>query len=432
VILIPKKPSSLRTLLGLSSFQILAMFRRGMFYTFLSIYFSEFLNLSVTETTLYATLPMIMNVVFQNFIWGPLSDKIQKRKTFVILGEVLAGIGTILVWFIHSVISNLIIAGYVIIFGLMCIEAFWSMSNIGWSALISDIYPSKERTKVMGQLSSIGGFGRIIGITIGGLLYNYGFGFRDGPLFWVASMVMFVSAFPMLLTPEGGITLMKIEEDFSSEISQDQPNNHKNIFLIFILALIFINFGRNSLAVPYSQYLVLDSGFNIDSITLSYVANMRSIAVLLIGFSAGPLSKKFGHAKTLIIGALVAIISILFTALTDNLVLIFVGSFLMGTSEVIIVAAAYSIASILIPLKKRAKLFGLYNTTFFLSWGLASTIISGPLIDLLIIGGFTEVFAYQSAFIVSAFITSIGLVLFVGLEFWLVKHNNHYEKSEKI
>ena len=401
-----------------------------MFYTYLSIYFREFLILSVTETTLYATLPMIMSVIFQNFVWGPLSDKFQKRKALIIFGEVLAGIGTTLVWFIHSLFSNLILAGYAIIIGLMCIEAFWSMSNIGWSALISDLYPSKERTKVMGQLSSIGGFGRIIGITIGGLLYDNGYGFRNGPLFIVASLVMFISTVPMVLPPEGGINPEKTETRISSEVSENKHINYKTIFFVFILALLFINFGRNSLAVPYSQYLVLDSGFNVDSVLLSWIANMRSIAVLIIGFLAGPLSKKFGHSRTLILGVAVAIISILFTALSDNLTFIFVGSFLMGTSEVIIVAAAYAIASILIPANRRAKLFGLYNTTFFLSWGLACTLISGPLIDMLIITGSADIFAYQLAFIVSALITGIGLLIFLGLEIWLYRHKNHYEDND--
>ncbi|MFX1287125.1 MAG: MFS transporter, partial [Promethearchaeota archaeon] len=141
------------TFIGLSSFQLLAMFRRGMFYTYLSLYMLDFLHLSATETTLYATLPMIISVIFQNFVWGPLSDKFQRRRSLIILGEVLAGIGTITVWFVHSILSNLLLAGYVIIIGLMCIEAFWSMSNISWSALISDIYPSKERSKIMGQLT---------------------------------------------------------------------------------------------------------------------------------------------------------------------------------------------------------------------------------------------------------------------------------------
>jgi len=378
----------------------------------------DFLLLSVTETTLYATLPMIMSVIFQNFVWGPLSDRFQKRRTFIILGEVLAGIGTIAVWFVHSIVSNLLIAAYVIIVGLMCIEAFWSMSNISWSALISDIYASKERSKIMGQLTSVGGFGRIIGITIGGILYNNGFGFRDGPLFIVAALVMFISSIPMIFAPEGGITYIKKIEDENNE-KPSQNFNFKTIFIVFIISLTFINFGRNSIATIYSQYLYLDTGFNVDSILLSYIANTRSVAVLTIGFLAGTLSKKFGHSRTLILGVILAIFALITTGLTDNLTLIFVGSFFIGTAEVIIYAASYVIASNLIPSKVRAKLFGVYNTTFFLSWGLACTLISGPLIDFLINSGFEEVMSYQAAFIVGALITGIGLIIFLVLEIWL-------------
>ena len=71
--------------------------------------------MSVTETTLYATLPMIMNVLFQTFMWGPISDKFQRRRLLVISGEILAGIGTLTVFFIHSAFSNLYMAGYIII-----------------------------------------------------------------------------------------------------------------------------------------------------------------------------------------------------------------------------------------------------------------------------------------------------------------------------
>ncbi len=422
-----KRYSLRKTFIGLSSFQLLAMFRRGLFYTYLSIYLRDFLHLSVTETTLYATLPMIMSVIFQNFVWGPLSDKFQKRRTFIILGEVLAGVGTTLVWFIHSIFSNLIIAGYVIIFGLMCIEAFWSMSNISWSALISDIYPSVERSKVMGQLTSVGGFGRIIGISIGGILYNSGFGFRDGPLFFVASLVMLASTIPMLFTPEGGTHFeQKLEEDINNKPTKN--DNFKVIFIIFLISLIFINFGRNSIATIYSQYLILESGFGVDSLMLSFIANARSLAVLTIGFIAGILSRRFGHSRTLILGAILAIIALTITALTTTLPFIFMGNFLLGMSEVIIFASSYAIASDLIPSRIRAKWFGMYNTTFFLSWGLSCTIISGPLIDFLIGEGFGEVFAYQTAFLVGALITGIGLIIFLALEIWIKLKNNIVKK----
>jgi len=401
------------------------MFRRGLFYTYLSIYLRDFLKLSVTETTLYATLPMIMSVIFQNFVWGPLSDKFQRRRTFIILGEILAGIGTISVWGIHSVFTDFILAGYAVIIGLTCIEAFWSMSNIGWSALISDLYPSLERSKVMGQLTSIGGLGRIVGISIGGLLYDNGYGFRNGPLFIVASLVMFISILPMLLTPEGGINNQQTIEFHHNDGNINNVINYKTIFLIFTVALVFINFGRNSIATIYSQFLILDDGFAVDSILLSYIANMRSLAVLLIGFTAGMLSKRFGHSQTLILGTILSILSLIITALTSSLILLFIGSFLIGTGEVIIYASSYAIASDLIPEKIRAKLFGVYNTTFFLSWGLACTVISGPIIDFLLNKGVNEVFSYQVAFLVGALICVIGLLIFIFLQLWM-----RYKKVE--
>jgi hypothetical protein len=75
---------------GLSSFQTLAMFRRGLFYTFLSLYIREFLGLTVTETTLFATIPMAASSLCQMFVWGSVSDRLKVRRTMIIVGEVLA------------------------------------------------------------------------------------------------------------------------------------------------------------------------------------------------------------------------------------------------------------------------------------------------------------------------------------------------------
>ena len=149
----PKKHSK-GVFLNLSSFQMLAMFRRGLFYTFLSIYMRYYLGLSVTATTLYASIPMVLSSIFQMFVWGRLSDKLQRRRSFIIMGEIIAGTLLLITYWIHASISDLKTAGYVIIIGLSIIEIFWSMSNIGWSALVSDLYPSKERSRVMAQLSS--------------------------------------------------------------------------------------------------------------------------------------------------------------------------------------------------------------------------------------------------------------------------------------
>ncbi|WP_371803232.1 MFS transporter [Candidatus Lokiarchaeum ossiferum] len=441
--IVKSKVGGSRMFIGLSSFQMLAMFRRGLFYTFLSIYMRYYLELTVTQTTLYATLPMVASSICQMFVWGRISDRLQKRRTLIIIGEVIAGILLLITFWVHRAFDNLTTAGFVIIIGLTVIEVFWSMSNIGWSALVSDLYPSKERSRVMAQLTSIGGIGRILGIFLGGFLYegfftfNYeGWGFREGILFYLAAAAMFLSTLPMIfMVPEGGVS-SKIDVDNASLTepqlhvsATDKQNSKENssrlliIFVIFIISMVFINFGRNSVAVTYSQYLNIEGLFSVDvnSRMISYIANVRSFATILVGIFAGRLSKKFGHGITLLIGSAMALFYLFLTAIGSQLWIIFFGSFLAGASEVIIMAAAYAFAADLIPETRRAKLFGIYNATFFLSWGLASTLVTGPLVDSLISQGNSDQFAYQAGFYVGMAITFVGMLIFGGLLFYKKK-----------
>ncbi|MHA1396908.1 MAG: MFS transporter, partial [Candidatus Heimdallarchaeaceae archaeon] len=71
----------------------MAMFRRGIFYFFLSIYLKEYLHVTNTEMTLFATLPMIANIFSQSFIWGRISDKFKKRRLLIVFGESYAAVG---------------------------------------------------------------------------------------------------------------------------------------------------------------------------------------------------------------------------------------------------------------------------------------------------------------------------------------------------
>ena len=100
-----------------------------------------------------------------------------------------------------------------------------------------------------------------------------------------------------------------------------------------------------------------------------------------------------------------------------NLKMIVLSNFIAGFSEVIIMVSSYSFVSILIPPEKRGKLFAIFNATYFLSWGLAGTLIAGPIIDWLIIIGKPEVFSYQMSFIAAAGITFIGLAFLGYLTF---------------
>jgi len=237
-----KFTTPLRLFFGLASFQMLAMFRRGLFYAYLSIYLRHHLGLSVTETTLFATLPMILNVLAQTFVWGGVSDRYQLRRTLIIIGELSAAVGTLFIWYLHRRFLNPIASGYTIIFGLTVIELFWSMSNISWSALVSDIYTEQERSRIQGRLTSMGGVGRLIGVWIGGLLYDglglryEGWGFFEGPLFFVASGVMVISVVPLFFLPEGGIGSNPPSAQARPHQQDAQPS--VAIFMIFLAGMV--------------------------------------------------------------------------------------------------------------------------------------------------------------------------------------------------
>jgi MFS family permease len=419
--------ATLRTFIGLSSFEMLAMFRRGLFYAYLSIYLRHYLGLSVTETTLFATLPMVLNVLAQMLVWGRISDRFQLRRTLIIVGEILAAIGTVVIWFVHRHFSDPVAAGFAIILGLTVIEIFWSMSNISWSALVSDIYDQEERSRVQGRLSSMGGLGRIAGIWIGGLLYDgmgfryAGWGFNEGLLFFVAAGVMFISTIPLFLLPEGGINLTHPADSPDSRL--DDGRSSIAVYMSFLTGMAFINFGRNSIAIIFAQYLTLESGLAVDSQTLAHIINTQSLSIVVLGWTAGAICRRLGNGATLIFGTATAIAALFILVETTSLPMIYASSFLRGVGDALILAAAYTIASTLIPPEMRGRLFAWFNGTFFLSFGLGGTLIAGPIVDGLISSGHSHSWAYRMSFASAAGLTTIGLFIQASLFYYLKRQN---------
>lgn len=410
-----------KIILGLSSFQFMAMARRGLFYTFLALYLRIGLGLSVTATTLLASLTMIMNSSSQAFLWGKISDKYQARTSLVVIGETIAALGYILVYFVHVILlesSGPTSAAYSIIAGLTLLEFFWSMSNLGWSALISDLTTSRERGKLMSVISSIGGVGRIVGITVSGVLYNWGgdaAGFKSGVLFYFASAIMLVSAFILWFSTRSlkQSSIIHYEQAMPTRQSQSSKKHSSVIFYWFLASIFVVGLGIYSILQIFVFYVELDSPIGATSFDIVMIRNSASAATIIASLLAGTLADKFGRKNALGLGLFLAAITPILYLLARDVTQMIVINSLSGISMGLINVVGYLVAADLIPAEYRGKLFGRYNAVTYISFGVAGTFIGGPIADYLIHVGTTEVMAYVATFQVASGVALAGFILFM-------------------
>ena len=172
--------TSEKTFFNLGLFQFLSFVRRGVFYTFMINYIFGLMP-AVIYTALLGTLDMLASALGQNLLWGRIADRYNLRAKLVIAGESIAAIAYLIVFQIHKFLIDSqanFSAGLSLILGLAILEFFWSMSDVGWAALLTDVTTAKNRAGIVGALNFIASLGRMIGINFAGFLYNDGEGFR--------------------------------------------------------------------------------------------------------------------------------------------------------------------------------------------------------------------------------------------------------------
>ena len=420
-----------KSYLGLSAFQFLAYFRRGLFYSFLPIYLHFFLGLSITESTFYVTFAMISSSIGQSLVWGRISDRLYNRKIMIFTAEIIAAIGHILVWYLHLIAFTYspIYAAWTIILGLTFIEFFWSASNVAWAALISDIFAQEKRSSIMGTLSGIGGFGRIFGVIAAAVFLSAG-GFRGGGfyygyLFIITAVVISATAIIIMLTISDKDLTYRDEQII--ELNSNGDKSKKNFyfdltfFIVFLITLAFINFGRNSVNVIQDFFLI--AKFNVNDANLGIFESLRAALSIIAGFSTPLLIKKFGDWKVFLISPIIVIfcfVGFIFSPIMD--MTFFFGA-MIWTAQVTITASAYGIISSKVPSKLRGKYFGYYNAVFFLSFGAGATLVTGPISDYLISIQFSQVLAYSYAYLGAAILIVFGLILGFRLFFQSSEEN---------
>jgi len=417
-------PVEKSTLLGLWSFQFLTFLRRGVFYTFMYIYLFGLMG-NVTTTAALGTLTMLMSTAGQNMVWGRISDRYRLRAKLVVLGEMLAGIAYIVVFLIHRSFvdwANNIAAGLTLIVGLAILEFFWSMSDVGWSALLTDITTPQIRGAFIGTFNFVASLGRMTGILAAGFLYGGGSGFRQGTTFYVVTAMLFTGAVIMWFSSKSLEKTSKsavVSQKTTSEISPQKKSGSgvygdEKVYVWFLVSLTVVILGSSSVNQIFPLFLQLrDGGLNASDVEVSLILTAFTIGGMTASVLGGRLADKIGRVKVILTGLLLAVATPLAYGVVPNVSLMAIVYGLNGVSFMLVQTAGFAFAGDTIPEHRRGRLLSRYNAVIALSWGPAGLLIGGPLADFQTgVLDFARSVAYTNAFIVDSLLVLLGMSIF--------------------
>jgi len=406
--------------LNLGLFQFLSFVRRGIFYTFMTIYLYDLVQ-SVTLTALLGSLNAVGSALGQNLLWGRIADRYRLTAKLVVMGETIAAMMYLIVFLVHKSLVDSqanFAAGLSLIIGLSVLEFFWSMSDVGWAALLTKVTTSGTRGRIVGILNFVALLGRTIGIAFSGFLYDNGQGFRQGTIFYIVIGMLLTGSLIMWATSR---SVRKFE---SREMTLVQARNNtrdasqkstSTIYNWFLLSLIIIVIGAACVSQVFLLFMGIPSrsgGLNLNDEEIGGVLIAWTLGGMLMSLSSGWVADRIGRVKVLLSGMVLAAVTPLLYGLAIDFWSLAVFYGINGVSFWAIQTVGFAFAGDLIPEERRGRLFGRYNAVMALSWGPAGLLVGGPLADVQVKMGWSELTAYLNTFYLSAAIVAVGTLVF--------------------
>jgi MFS family permease len=406
---------------NLGLFQFLTFLRRGVFYTFMINYLFILMQ-TVTSTAALGTLNMIASGLGQNLLWGRICDRYRLRTRLILIGETIAAFAYVVVYFVHRSlldVGNGFAAGLAIIFGLSFLEFFWSMSDVGWAALLTDVTAPQTRGKVIGALNFIASLGRMGGIVFASMLYAGGEGFSNGTIFFIVPILLLVGVAVMSLTSrrikhkDGPVAANKsFSLGAETQKSSDVHANERS-YRWFLISLIVVVLGAASITQIFLLFIALPHGLNASDYERGWILGAWTVGGMVASLGSGALADRIGRRKTLFIALSIAIVTPLLYSFAVSIPMMALVYGVNGSSFWTVQTVGFAVAGDLIPERRRGRLLGRFNTVMALSWGPAGLLIGGPFADFQV--GVLRVpvhAAYVNAFCLSSVLLVFGSALF--------------------
>ena len=322
---------------------------------------------------------------------GQLCDR-NSRKLVVLIGTLVGGIAPLGYLLVHSINS------------LMAIRAFHGISiaafSTGFSALVVDLSPAKQRGELIGYMSLVVPVGMAIGPALGGYVQE---SVSYTPLFLVSASLGFLSFFlANLVTEDRSQTLLPNLLD--NEILPNRSRGFWEILLgpsflalTLIMLLVGILFGTLASFLPlFIRAIAIDLNAG-----LFYTA--AAISSFAVRIFVGKASDRYGRGL-FITGSLICYgVSMFLLTVAQTPFWFLVAATLEGAGGGVLIPMTIALLSDRSHNNERGKVYAICLGGFDV--GIA---IAGPILGVL-----AESIGYRGMFSLTSYLAFISLVLFI-------------------
>jgi len=369
--------------LGITSF--FNDFSSEMVFSIFPAFFTSVLKTGAASIGLVDGIAEALSSFFKIYS-GNLSDKLQSRKPFVVIGYVLSVLTRPFYIFTGTVVGAL---------GLRVVDRIGKgLRDAPRDALISFSSPKEELGRSFGYHRAMDISGAIFGPFVAYLILKY-FPLNFNAVFLTAFFAGLVTIFTLIFISEVVLPV-------------SASNNKINIFLafknlsfqfkLFIISIFVLSIG--SLPVVVVLLKVESIGLVIASIPLFYM--IYNFSYVSFSTYAGKMSDKIGARKIIFIGYASLLVSYIFINAAHSQTMLIIGFLLFGLFPALTDGTQRTLASQMSDQGVRGSALGLLNAAIGLG-----VLIAG-------IGGgyFWQNYGSTFTFIVSGVTIVIGLILF--------------------
>ena len=427
-----------KTWLSVVIFSLVGQIAWTMENMFYNLYIVDQFNASSNAIALMVSLSAVTATLTTLFM-GALSDKIGKRKIFIVSGYFLWGVTILSFIFVNNQYINSAALGVALVILLDCLMTFFgsTANDASYNAYLTEITDETNRGKVEGVNSAM----PLISILIvfGGLS-SFARIDENGNDTWyivfiIIGIAVLISGIVGLFTIKDPVIESKKDEPYFKNIFYGfRPSVIKNNKTLYIILIGFAIFGISlQVYMPY-YILYLQHAESLKNIPLAasigfdgYVLVMAPAIIIAAVFTIfyGKVIDKFGFIKSLIPVLIVYAIGLIFLSFFQDMAMLFLGCMFMMLGYLAATACFNAAIRKYTPLEKA----GLFQGVRMFASVLIPMLI-GPWIGSAICGGGAIFGVTGEDFSVSPFIFFGGLmvILLVAIPLFFVRKENVNEE----